>query len=293
MKKIFSNTPSKAYRYTLRYIMLELSLYIYLYKAFILELSSALTFEMLGKPFLLEKRIVLLHAIKEHGSITKAAKVVPMSYKSAWEAVDMMNTLSPEPIVCRETGGKDGGGTTITAYGEILLKNYALLKEEHTRFLERLSTLTDIESGTFKTIGRLAMQLSARNQIQAEVLSIESHDVNAKIGLNLKGGQGLNVIITQEVVENLHLEVGETVTAIFKSSAVVPYLGENESRGNLLEGTISKIEEDAKNIKVVIDIGAHDKVVSVISKKNVEGIGLSEGKTIEVQIKSHDIMLGK
>ena len=258
-----------------------------------MELSSAFTLEMLGKPFLLEKRIVLLDAIQEHGSISKAAKAVPMSYKSAWEAVDMMNSLSPEPIVCRETGGKDGGGTTITTYGETLLKNYALLKEEHTRFLERLSSLTDIQSGTFKTIERLAMQLSARNQIQAKVLTIDSHDVNAKIELKLKGGQGLSVIITQEAVENLHLEVGETVTAIFKSSAVVLHIGEKQSKDNLLEGTISKIEEDEKNIKVVIDIGAHDKIVSVMSKKNVEGLGLSEGRPIEVQIKSHDIMLGK
>ena len=94
-----------------------------------MELSSKLTLEMLGKPFLLEKRIELLHAIEKYGSISKAAKAVPMSYKSAWEAVDTMNSLSPQPIVCRETGGKDGGGTTITAYGKRLLSNYALLKE--------------------------------------------------------------------------------------------------------------------------------------------------------------------
>jgi len=258
-----------------------------------MELSSALTLEMLGKPFLLEKRIVLLHAIDEHGSISKAAKAVPMSYKSAWEAVDMMNSLSPEPIVCRETGGKDGGGTTITEYGERLLENYALLKNEHTRFLTRLSELTNIQSGTFKTIGRLAMQLSARNQIQAEVLNIDSHDVNTKIGLKLKGGQVLSVIVTQEAVENLHLEVGETVTAIFKSSAVVPYIEEKQGQENILEGTISKIEKDEKNIKILMDIGSHDKIVSVISKKSLEGIAISEGIPIEVKIKSHDIMLGK
>ena len=258
-----------------------------------MELSSALTFEMMGKPFLLEKRIVLLHAIEEHGSISKAAKAVPMSYKSAWEAVDMMNSLSPEPIVYRETGGKDGGGTTITTYGESLLKNYALLKEEHTRFLSRLSELTDIQSGTFKTIGRLAMQLSARNQIQAEVITIDSHDVNAKIALKLKGGQVLNVVITQEAVANLQLEVGETVMAVFKSSAVIPYVEEKKGKSNILEGSISKIEKDEKNIKILIDIGSHDKIVSVISKKSLENIALSEGKTIEVQINSHDIMLGK
>jgi len=258
-----------------------------------MELSSALTLEMLGKPFLLEKRIVLLHAIKEHGSISKAAKAVPMSYKSAWEAVDAMNSLSPEPIVCRETGGKDGGGTTITAYGETLLKNYALLKEEHTRFLARLSELTDIQSGTFKTIGRLAMQISARNQIQVEVLSIESHNVNAEIVLRLKSGQLLYSVITQEAVENLHIDVGQTVTAIFKSSAVFLQTVAKQNSENILKGFISTIEQDDENIKVVVDIGAHDKIVSVMPRKSVESMALCEGSAIELMIKNNDVMLGK
>ena len=258
-----------------------------------MELSSALTLEMLGKPFLLEKRIVLLHAIQEHGSISKAAKAVPMSYKSAWEAVDMMNSLSSEPIVTRETGGKDGGGTTITPYGERLLENYALLKSEHTRFLERLSTLTDIQSGTFKTIERLAMQLSARNQIQAEVLSIVSHNVNANIVLTLKSGQLLSVVITQEAVENLQIEEGQELTAIFKSSAVELKDDRDDGHVNYLEGTISSIEEDEENVKIVVDIGAHDKVVSVMSKKQVAGLVLTEGTRIEIQIKNNDILLGK
>ena len=258
-----------------------------------MELTSALHLEMLGKPFLLEKRIVLLHAIKEHGSISKASKAVPMSYKSAWEAVDMMNSLSPEPIVCRETGGKDGGGTTITAYGERLLKHYALLKEEHARFIDRLSALTDVENGTLKTIGRLAMQLSARNQIQAEVLRITSHNVNAKVVLKLKSGQVLHSVITQEAVENLHLLAGDIVTVIFKSSAITLSALLEENRENKLEGNISQIEEDTENIKLIVDIGAHDKVVSVISREVLNGLRIIKGESVQLSIKSNDVMLGK
>ena len=258
-----------------------------------MELTSALTLELLGKPFLLEKRIVLLRAISEHGSISKAAKAVPMSYKSAWEAVDMMNSLSPEPIVIRETGGKDGGGTTITDYGETLLENYALLKAEHTRFLERLSTVTNIQSGTFKTIERLSLQLSARNQIQVEVLGIDSHSVNAKISLKLKSGQLLNSIITQEAVENLQIEVGQTLTAIFKSTAVELAESFSGEGYNHVEGSIASINEDEENIKVVVDIGAHDKIVSVMSREHFSHKALSLGKSIKVYIKNNDIMLGK
>jgi len=255
-----------------------------------LELSSALTFEMLGKPFLLEKRIVLLHAIKEHGSISKAAKAVPMSYKSAWEAVDTMNSLSPEPIVSRETGGKDGGGTTITEYGETLLKNYALLKEEHIRFLERLSEMTNIQSGTFQTMERLALQISARNQIQAKVLSVLSHNVNAKIALELKSGQVLHSVITQEAVENLHIVEGQTVTAIFKSNNVF-LTSDNEE--NILNGRVLEVLKDEEYVKVVVDIGNHDKIVSVMSSSMPEEMVPSVGSDIQMTIKCNDIMLGR
>lgn len=259
-----------------------------------MELSSKLTLEMLGKPFLLEKRIELLHAIKEYGSISKAAKAVPMSYKSAWEAVDTMNSLSPEPIVFRETGGKDGGGTTITAYGQQLLKNYAVLKDEHAHFLARLSELTDIESGSFKTIGRLAMQISARNQIQAEVISIESKNVNAKIHLKLKSGQELVSIITQEAVEDLHLEEHQSVTAIFKSSTVLLSVEKDKKyEENRLKGVVTKIDKDVENAKVLVDIGNHDTIVSVLPVDISEKLELNEGSSVIVMIKANDIMIGK
>lgn len=259
-----------------------------------MELSSKLTLEMLGKPFLLEKRIELLHAIGEHGSISKAAKAVPMSYKSAWEAVDSMNSLSPEPIVSRETGGKDGGGTTITAYGQQLLENYAVLKEEHNHFLARLSELTDVESGSFKTIGRLSMQISARNQIQAEVVKVESQNVNAKIRLKLKSGQELVSHITNEAVENLHIEEKQTVVAIFKSSAVVLFpMRDEKSQENGLDGIVTNIEKDAENAKVQVDIGNHDTVVSVLSVDLLEKMELNEGSSVRALIKANDIMIGK
>ncbi len=259
-----------------------------------MELSSKLTLEMLGKPFLLEKRIELLHAIQKYGSISKAAKAVPMSYKSAWEAVDMMNSLSPEPIVARETGGKDGGGTTITAYGLQLLKNYAVLKEEHTRFLTRLSELTDIQSGAFKTIGRLAMQISARNQIQAEVVSVESQNVNAKIHLKLKSGQKFVSVITKEAVEDLHIKENQTVIAIFKSSAVLLFnLRDEKCEENGIEGIVNKIEKDAENAKVQVNIGNHDTIVSVMPVNSLEEMELNEGSSVKVIIKANDIMIGK
>ena len=63
--------------------------------------------------FLGDTRIRLLEAIDKHGSISQAAKAVPLSYKAAWDAIDAMNNLADQPLVVRSTGGKNGGGTLL------------------------------------------------------------------------------------------------------------------------------------------------------------------------------------
>ena len=258
-----------------------------------MELTSKLTLEMSGELFLLEKRIELLHAIAENGSISKAAKAVPMSYKSAWEAVDVMNTLSPEPIVYRETGGKDGGGTTVTTYGKRLLENYAVLKREHTHFLERLTELTDIESGTFKTIGRLGLQISARNQMQATVIAVKSGEVEARVQLVLKGGHTLFSEITKEAVKDLHIAVGQSVTAICKSSNISILTGKNRQKENQIEGQILQIEKDSHNAKVTVDIGMHDRIVSVLPIGEFSKLNVEKGSRVMVGIEAKNIMVGR
>ena len=259
-----------------------------------MEISSSLTLEMLGKPFLLEKRIALLYAIKEQGSISKAAKVVPMSYKSAWEAVDMMNSLSEYPLVQKETGGKGGGGTTLTAYGLKLLETYTILKEEHTRFLEKLSEVIDVESGAFKTIKRFSLQLSARNQIQAKIISIVPHHVNAKIKLKLKSGQTLVSVITKEAVENLQLKQSQNVIILFKSSSVkIVTNSKNKSMNNILEGVVLQIDTDQEYAKVVVDIGNENKVVSVLPIELFEILEVDEGCSVKLSIKNNDVMIGR
>ncbi len=258
-----------------------------------MELASTLSLEMFGEPFLLEKRIRLLHAIMEHGSISKAAKAVPMSYKSAWEAVDAMNALSPEPIVHRETGGRDGGGTTVTAYGEQLLETYALLKEEHTRFLARLSSLSAIQEGALGTISRLGLQISARNQIQASVADVEANEVNATVTLRLKSGQQLRSTITKEAVEDLHIAVNETIVAICKSSHVIVLKERHDVYENLLDGELIQMEEDIHNVKMVVDIGGHERIVSVMAKTMVSQWQPSVGEQVVLGIEAKHIMLGR
>ncbi len=66
----------------------------------------------------------LLDAIDACGSISAAAKQMKMSYRRAWELVDVMNKCFTEPLVLSSPGGVHGGGAQLTAFGRDILKSY-------------------------------------------------------------------------------------------------------------------------------------------------------------------------
>lgn len=85
--------------------------------------------------FLGEGRIELLENIKKRGSISKAARSMKMSYKKAWEMINAMNNEAEHPLVIKESGGKNGGGTTLTNAGEESIYLYNQLTKKCQEFL--------------------------------------------------------------------------------------------------------------------------------------------------------------
>ena len=45
-----------------------------------------------------------------------------MSYRRAWLLIEALNQLGPEPMVEKNTGGRHGGGTRLTSFGEYTLQ---------------------------------------------------------------------------------------------------------------------------------------------------------------------------
>ncbi|MDD2833854.1 MAG: LysR family transcriptional regulator [Methylotenera sp.] len=74
----------------------------------------------------------LLTFISELGSISAAAKRMQMSYRRAWELVDVMNSCFDQPLVLSNVGGSHGGGAQLTEFGSQILANYhtILLKSQ-------------------------------------------------------------------------------------------------------------------------------------------------------------------
>jgi len=85
--------------------------------------------------FLGKGRIQLLELIIEHGSISKAAKAMEMSYKRAWDLITSMNTQATKPFVITQVGGKSGGGTIVTPEGLQAIEAYKSLQARFQAFL--------------------------------------------------------------------------------------------------------------------------------------------------------------
>lgn len=259
-----------------------------------MEFSSSLSILDSSNQLLIEKRISLLKQIELTGSISNAAKKVPMSYKAAWDAVDAINNLCPTPVVTKETGGKGGGGAKLTPYGKNLIDTYSILKSEHEKFLTYLTKMTNFNTGALKSIQRVAMQISARNQISGVVEHIDKGKVNASVFVKLKSGYSLVSVITNSAVESLDLNLGDEVVCIFKSSSVLLTTDTtlNISARNKFQGKIDSITKGEVNAQITIDIGG-DTIASVITSGSVDSLKLKKGCDVSAIIKSSDVMIGK
>ena len=65
------------------------------------------------------------------------------------------------------------------------------------------------------------MQLSARNQLKGTVKEVKSGTVMAEVVVALPDGQEIVSAITRSSAERLHLQAGDQVIAVIKSTEVM------------------------------------------------------------------------
>ncbi len=108
-----------------------------------------------------------------------------------------------------------GGGTTIKA---MITKDSA----------EALGIKTGIQAIALVKAPQIMVvtdfggyRISARNQLQGTITQLKEGAINTEVDIALTGGEQLIATVTNDSVEMLALQVGQTVTAVFKSSAVI------------------------------------------------------------------------
>lgn len=253
------------------------------------------------KNFLGHGKIELLERIAKSGSISKAAKEMRMSYKAAWDSIDLMNKVASEPLVMRVTGGKGGGGTQVTQKGleairifremeRISQDLYALFEGD----LEAWDSLLGKTKESIQTIRRSVMlKTSARNQLQGEIVAIKEGVVNAEVTLSVQDRIQIVSTITLHSLKELGLKVGMQAYALIKANWIVVFTQEPKgiSLRNCLCGEVSHLKNGAVNAEVSINCNGTE-LSAVVTEDSKTNLALKVGQKVWFGFKANNVILG-
>lgn len=241
-------------------------------------------------------RVALLEAIRDSGSMTRAAKAVGISYKTAWDRVQDMNNVSAQPLVERSAGGAGGGGTTLTPYAEQLIAAFRQLEDEHARMLGRLSKTLAGPRDALHTLAALGLRTSARNQLAGIVTAVQSGAVNATVEMTLPGGvDRVRATLTMRSLAELGIVIGTRAVALIKAPSVFIVLTEPALRlsaGNALTGQVSALQVGAVHTEVQVALAGGQTVVAMLSRDSAERLTLTIGATVQAAFLESSVVLG-
>jgi molybdate transport system regulatory protein len=222
-------------------------------------------------------RIRLLEAVAEHGSISKAAKAMGISYKTAWEAVDAINNLLPTPAFVTRTSGRVGGAAEITDEGRRLITVFHRL-EDHLAKVSSLIAEEGLEEIGDALLWASGFKVSARNIFRAEVVSIRRWPVDVEVLLKLSDEQTISATITNAATEHLGLAPGRKALALVKAPFVrlVSKTDAEKVRHNLFRGLVKQRIDAEVHSEVHLDIGNGKTIVAVVPRHHAEDLGIAE-----------------
>lgn len=94
-----------------------------------IKIKSKLWLEVGGEPVFGRGRRFLLEAIDKYGSINQAAREINIPYRKAWGYIKAMEERLGFKLIDRQTGGRNGGGASLTEDAREFLKKYEALEE--------------------------------------------------------------------------------------------------------------------------------------------------------------------
>lgn len=242
------------------------------------SLVGRLAFEGAAGVLLGDKRIRLLEAIALHGSLNRAARAVPLSYKAAWDALDEMNNLAEAPLVVRTIGGAGGGGTRLTEHGLRLVALYRAMESSQQDLLDRVSSpralaaavaASNDDAGELRTLlRRMSMRTSARNQLAGTVLGVRTAGGLSQVRLRLEGDEELVAAITPESAETMALRPGSAAYALVKAPwvRITASAPRRSTLRNAYEGTIAQVQTGAARTQIVLTTAGGRSIAASMAK---------------------------
>jgi molybdate transport system regulatory protein len=249
------------------------------------RLIGTIAFETPAGAVFGDTRIRLLEAIAEHGSLNRAAKTVPLSYKAAWDALDSMNNLAEAPLVVRTTGGRHGGGTQLTEHGRRMIALYRAMERSQQDILDQVEATQALaalppEGTALRTLlRRMAVKTSARNQFVGSVVAIADAGGMADVRLRLDGGDELVAAITPESVETMALRPGVQAYALIKAPwvTVAAKAPRRDPKRNVFDGTVTTLATGKVSTQLSLTTPGGRAIAAAMPQSLVESRGLRRG----------------
>ena len=209
--------------------------------------SSSSLLQALGHP-LSDRRLQVLRALGECGSISQAARAVGVSYKAAWQAIDTLSNLAGVSVVQKSVGGAGGGGARLTEAGQALLRAAEALAQAKGAVMQQLQSRLPVQ--------RLGIQTSMRNQWPCMVQQLAMSGPLAQVHLQgLHADVTVQARITAESAQLLGLHNGMQLLAMCKATAVeVTAATASLAQGNSWQGKIARITPGALGDEVAVQL---------------------------------------
>lgn len=231
-----------------------------------------------------DKRLQILRLVGECGSISQAAREAGVSYKAAWQALDMLSNLAGVPLVERAVGGAGGGGARLTAAGARLLRAGDAMARTRAQVLGGLAGRRHPAA-----MAGLALRTSMRNQLPAVVAGLQPHGPLLRVVLALGGGGTLASRITAESAELLGLALERPVLALCKATAVgvtrAPVRA--AARANLLGGRATRVSRGEAGDEVAAQLDGGLAMVGFAAARS----GLRAGSPVCLRIDESSVVI--
>lgn len=245
-----------------------------------MEAELSLHIRLQQKLFADPRRIELLKRVQQTGSISQGAKLAGISYKSAWDAINEMNQMADETLVARATGGKGGGGATLTRYGERLLQLFHLMEQIQQKAFDALQKDTLPLDSLLAAIARFSLQTSARNQLFGTVVSNDAQQVVQHLLIELADGvTQLNVALTQRSADRLQLAAGKEVLVLIKA----PWIRVSRDAAeedNQLAATVTAIEPGEQITEVLMQLASGETLCATLTNEQLQQLKLQPGDAV-------------
>lgn len=210
-----------------------------------------------GNSFLLDgKKYQLLESILDTESMTESAKSIKVSYRTALNYIDKIESALTVKIVNTTKGGKGGGGgTTLTDEG------YSILKE-----CKKINAIMELHKDV--------------NEIESEVLDIDE-------------SKGIMTVKMKQFEINTPLnrnyKVGDRLLALISYDNIFVMLEpQTSSIRNIIKGRIIEMKLENEVIRVKIDVGGLN-LYSDITLSAEKDLNLTIGKEVYIGFKAMSV----